>query len=251
MKKDVINFMTHIEAVWEKRNLGVDCQEIRCSEMDTPAALARGISRLAAPYQVIRIPAGKADLLLEAQKHSFSVIEVSIDLVTKMGEPIELPKLYRRFEPAVSIHKASEEEQENILNRISDGTMFSTDRVALDPYFSMKASGERYSLWAKDLITKSSAHLSCLSYKDQTVGFSLNYKKANKTYYAVLGGVFAEYAHMGLGFLAIYGNMKSIYEQGGRIVETSVSSNNPPILRLHQLYGYETTAMTYILIKHL
>lgn len=241
--------MKIINAAWEKRNLGVNCVELNVGNNDSLTEFNDAISKLQSEYQVVRIPSGKTDMLLSAQKAGFQVIEMNMQL-DKMIKDYKLPSIYTSFEPYINVLAADASDIDTVLGKIKKGDLFVTDKVARDPFFSTGQSGNRYYNWSMDVLDQG-AKLYRVQYKDADVGFVLNYTKDGKLYDAFLGGVFPEYANKGLGFLVVHANIISIMSRGGNRVITGVSSNNMPILRLYLLFGFDIWEMRYILIKHL
>lgn len=240
--------MKIIDAVWEKRNLGVDVREMVCDGTETAEELEKQLAKIQVPYSVLKIPSGSTDLLLAAQSAGYHFMETSISLDGKVST-MSLPRIYQRFESFIEVKKAEGDFLDKILQEIETGTIFETDRITRDPYFSQKIAGRRYANWTKDELNKG-AEAVISFYKEQPVAFGINLCSDGTVYDAFLGGVFTEAANKGLGFLALYANMESIRNQGGTRIVTRVSSNNMPILRLHMQYGYEITDMNYILIHH-
>lgn len=240
--------MQIINADWEKRNIGVDCQELNIDAEDSIKQINEAVGMLKAEYQVARVPAGMTDALFCLQDNGFRTVEMNIQFEKAIEQKPELPEQFRRFEKYIAYHPADREEIENTLKIIETCNIFVTDKVACDPFFSPKLAGRRYALWARDLIDKGSRLYIC-TYKGETVGFNMNTDK--KAYFdAFLGGLLPEWKKTGLGFLPLYANLSTIYEQGGRLMKTGVSSNNMPIIKLHEAFGCSITGMSYVLIKH-
>ncbi|KNZ42661.1 hypothetical protein [Acetobacterium bakii] len=240
--------MKIIYASWEKRNLGVNCEELNAGYNDSLNEFIVFIRELKAEYQVVKIPAGRTDMLLTAQSFGFQVIELNIQLSRIMNK-YSLPSIYKRFEAVINVVEAEKKDIKFVLDEIKKGDLFVTDKVARDPYFSTRKSGNRYYEWSKDVLDQG-AHLYLAQYKGMNVGFGLNRSDDGHFYDAFLGGVFPQYANKGLGFLTLHTNLMSIASQGGNKVKTGVSSNNSSILRLHLLFGFDIQEMKYILIKH-
>lgn len=246
--------MKLIKAIWEKKNLGIDCVEINCDRDDSVELLIKTIEEEKTQYQVLRIPSGCTELLLSAQSKEFKYIETNISLSKKISDSTKdklLPKIYIRYKPNISIKEANEKEVEHVLQKIRNERIFDTDKIARDTYFSKSKdlTAIRYSNWSKNVIDKG-AKMFLDYYKDEMIGFSINYNKGKFIYDAFLGGVFEEYTNKGLGFLPLYGNLVSSKMQNAKELITGVSSNNLPMLRLHMLFGFEIKKMTYILVKH-
>lgn len=240
--------MRVIDAVWEKRNLGVEVQEIVCDGTETANELQEQLSEIRMPYSVLKIPSGSTELLMASQSVGYCFVETAVSLDGKVST-MELPRLYQRFEPLIEVRRAEGEVLDKILQEMEAGDIFETDRIARDPHFSKQIAGRRYANWTRDELDRG-AEAVISYYKEQPVAFGINLRSEGTVYDAFLGGVFTESANKGLGFLALYANMESIRQQGGTRIVTRVSSNNLPILRLHMQYGYGITDMNYILIKH-
>ena len=240
--------MRVIDAVWEKRNLGVEVQEIVCDGTETANELQEQLSEIRMPYSVLKIPSGSTELLMASQSVGYCFVETAVSLDGKVST-MELPRLYQRFEPLIEVRRAEGEALDKILQEMEAGDIFETDRIARDPHFSKQIAGRRYANWTRDELDRG-AEAVISYYKEQPVAFGINLRSEGTVYDAFLGGVFTESANKGLGFLALYANMESIRQQGGTRIVTRVSSNNLPILRLHMQYGYGITDLKYILIKH-
>lgn len=240
--------MKIVNAHWEYRNLGVNCTELNLDPNDSMVAFKEALETLDSGYQVIRIPSGRTDLLLAAQNMHFQVIEMSIQ-IAKVVDEYSLPKIFKRFESHIIVSEATQEDIDRVLNLMRNGDLFTTDRISLDPYFTSEQSGERFYNWTKDSLDNG-AHIFIAKYKGESAGFGVNYTTDGKRYVALFGGVFPEFAGKGLGFTALHTNMVSIINQGGTSIVTAVSSNNQPILRLHESFGYQVQELHYVLIKH-
>lgn len=239
--------MKLVDALWEKRNLGVDCLELHCDAND-PVDTVLGVLPLRAAYQVVRVPAGRADLLLAVQDAGYRLIEMSIDLVRPLQD-FEMPPTYKRFESSLSFREAQGDECERVLEIVASGNMFTTDRISLDPFFTAAQAGHRYACWSRELLQQGGT-MYLAAYKGREIGFGINVERHAGVYDACLGGVFPGRDHSGLGFAPLYLNTIAPRQRGARKVVTQVSSNNLPILKLHFAFGYEPTGMDYVLIRH-
>ncbi|MCR5518548.1 MAG: GNAT family N-acetyltransferase [Lachnospiraceae bacterium] len=235
---------------WEKRNLGVETSvEFYIDPSDTWNEISSELQKHQEIYQVMHIASGNTDVLMKATTYGFLPIEMNIQLCKKLDD-IELPRIYKRFEPFISYSIADEKENDFILQAISEGSIFSTDKVALDPYFGCEYAGKRYAYWTKDVLDQG-AVLLCMKYKNQIVAFDVFIEKSENVAEAFLGGTIPEFSNSGLGFLAIYCITQFAKERGFKKLITGVSSNNVPILKLHEMFNYTVESMSYCLIKHL
>lgn len=239
--------MKLVEAIWEKRNLGVDCLELHCEAHDAVEQVVAALP-FSASYQLVRIPAKRVDLLLAVQDRGFRLIEMGIDLERPLSD-FEMPAIYKRFEKRMVFRRAAEADVERILEIVGSGNMFTTDRIALDPFFSAKQAGHRYACWIRDLLQQGGI-LHVAAYNGRDVAFGVAIERRTGVWEASLGGVFPGSETSGLGFVLVYLNTAVPKQRGGTKVATRVSSNNLPVFRLHLFFGYEPTNLEYILIRH-
>lgn len=240
--------MEIIDAVWEKRNLGCETVEIRCSYEDETLDV-EAINSLKQPYQVMKIPAGKADLLLQAQGLGFQVMECQIGFKRTVKD-FEMPKKYQRFVKDTSYHEASQEEIEDTLRRIEAGNMFTTDRIALDSHFSKEIAGKRYANWIRDLL-KNGYVLYMKTYKCEVFGWSINNSSTSKKANAILGGNFQEKVWSGAGIAGLYIVIQIAKDHGSDIICGAASINNLRNVKLLLEFSYAIDYVEYVLIKHL
>ena len=241
--------MRVINAVWEQRNLGVECVEFEIEQTDDWKSIKSTILGTTAEYQVAKVPVGEVKSQLEIQECGYRFFETNIQMERKIDIPPVLPGIYSRFEKDISYRSATEDEIEKILEEVAQGKIFTTDKVAQDPFFSAELSGKRYSLWAEDLIARGAETVLGL-FKGNAAAFTI-YEIKENCYHAFIGGMLNEYRNCGMGFLPLYITAKQIYDAGGGILKTGVSSNNPAILRLQILFGATISEMINIYVKHL
>lgn len=240
--------MKVIDALWEKRNLGTDVIEIQCEMEDSIDKFKAILQDVHAAYSVCKIPSVCTDLLRCAQDQGYQVVEMSIGMEGKTKD-IELPAIYQRFMKDVELREANETEVEYVLKHIEEGTIFKTDRIALDPHYGNKIAGKRYCNWVKDLLPKG-ARICLATLKGTPVAFGINIDKDNGVSDAFLGGILDENVGRGLGFLALYANLTAAKKYNNKRIVTNVSSNNPAIINLHLQYGFRISGMNYVLVKH-
>ena len=149
----------------------------------------------------------------------------------------------------MNYHTATDDQLRQVLNTIREGDVFTTDRIALDPFFSSKLAGRRYALWMNDVLKDKHASMILISYKGVDIGFSVHVNKGNH-YEMLLGGLFPEYLQSGLGLILSYGGLVAAYEEGARRVRSHVSSNNPSMFKQHLLCGMGIKSMTHNYIRH-
>lgn len=194
--------MKIIDAYWDKENLGVATTEIVSSANDSIKELKSTLGDIKSPYTVVKIPSGCTEQLLSVQEMGFSVIEVSFNYESKLSR-IKLPALFERFMLDVVLEPATEELKERALNEILCGSIFSTDRIALDPAFSRELSGKRYYNWCRKAL-EGGAEMVIAYYKGIPAAFNISQKSSIRGNVSVglLGGNLQE-APNGLGFLLV------------------------------------------------
>lgn len=234
------------DAPWEKRNLGVTTSIFYIDMKDTATEILPDIESCTAEYQEMRIPGGNTEVLLEAQNHGFKVIEVGVRLQRSL-ENIELPGIYKRFLPHISYEIAYEIDP--ILNEIKKGDMFLTDKIARNPHFGPQVAGRRYAYWLRD-VWENGAAVILAKYKGDVIGFASWACLDNKVTEGILGGVFPAFENRGLGFIYLVAGLMAAKEQNFKKMITHISSNNIPILKLHEMVGFQAENMEYLLIKH-
>ena len=241
--------MRVINATWEQRNLGVECVEFEVEQGDSLEEIRKTLLSSSAEYQIAKAPVGDVSIQTAIQECGFRFFETNIQLERKIDSTHFLPPMYARFAKDITYHDATSEELETILAEVESGTMFTTDKVAQDPFFSPQLSGRRYTLWARDIIAKGARTVLGL-FKGRIASFTI-YEDKEKFYRAFIGGMLNEYRDRGMGFIPLYVTAEQISDAGGGILKTGVSSNNPAILKLQLLFGAKITEMTNVYVKHM
>lgn len=232
---------------WEKRNLGVESSVEYYIDADDTLYDIKEIECALQDYQVAHVATGNVNALYYLQSHGFRFIEANIQLKRDL-DSIELPGIYKRYEHVISHRYAECSEIEEIISQVRTGSIFKTDKIALDPCFGVEYAGRRYALWSEDIIEQGGIVVLSL-YKETPIGFEI-YTENDRKCTNYIGGVFPEFENKGLGFAPLYSELLNQKERGNKSVITGVSSNNPPVLKLHEMLGYKVESMGYLLIKH-
>ena len=242
--------MRIVDAFWEKRNLGVDVVEVNCSEQDCAEELSSVLLKIDVPYSVVKVPVGCINLLFAAQKAGYQVIETSFNYECNIKR-LKTPDVYNRFLSQVTVIPATEQLINLALEEIKAGLIFSTDRIAIDPFFSKEVAGIRYYNWCKDALNEG-ADMEVAFYKDEPIAFNISKveKERKGAVHGLLGGVYSDALNKGIGFLLVHSEVECCRSLGGTICAGSTTSNNLPALRLHMRYGFEIVNSDYVLIKN-
>ncbi len=241
--------MKIIDAIWEKRNLGITCEELTLSDEDEYAALANGLNQLQAEYQIVKVPAGKFTLYTELARMGFSFAENLFTLKRELKNTESGSKQMKALAAFEICEITDEKKRSNLLERIEREKIFRTDRIALDPFFGEEASGRRYRLWAEDLL-KSDAKLLSVTTDNKDIGFSVLNHCSERITDQALVGLFPEFQGKGLGCCAIMAAVMESKKLGAEYIQTRVSSNNIPSLKTHLKAGYVVQDSNSIFIKH-
>lgn len=241
--------MKIIDAVWEKRNLGVSCVEMEVGKADAVSEVVNELRKRTEQYQVVKAAPGRPDMAFAIQDEGFRYIETLFETTRRFKGKPETPEICKKYERNISYRFANNSEIERVLDEIRIGEIFSTDRIALDPKFSRQLAGQRYAFWMEDVFTRGNASMVISNYLGDDIGFDIHIDKG-KYCEMVLGGLFSEYKDCGLGFANTYCGINAAYEEGARVIKSHVSSNNYAAYRLHMLFGMQVRSMEDVFIKH-
>ena len=78
--------MKIIDAIWEKRNLGVSSYEVVIEAEDSASDIEKKLAELDADYIVVKVPTEHSDVLESVQKSGFSYIEDLIHVEHDLSE---------------------------------------------------------------------------------------------------------------------------------------------------------------------
>lgn len=239
-----------VDAFWDTRSLGVRTAEISFEMDDGLESLNEALS-FANDYQyvVAKVASGNTEMLTALQQVGFSFIECSIEVTIDL-RTLELPRMAKRFDQHITVEQATDVSKERIFTRIRNG-LFDTDRIALDPAFSADIAARRYVNWISDELERG-GELYHVFYKGDEAGF-FSYKETDPGVEAFpfLAGLYEEFKTSGIGLnIAVATPAQFAKERGCRRIRTYVSSNNVPILRIHEMLGYTVSNIRYVLVKH-
>lgn len=239
--------MNIVDAVWERRNLGVSCVEVAIETSDTAAEVKNGLARLATQYLVVKVPAGRSDVMFCLSEMGCSFIEANIHITRKIAH-LELSGIQKRLAAGVSYAPMQESDMQVLWDELRNG-MHDTDRIYLDSYFTKEQAANRYIGWIQDEVARGS-DVYKLIYKDQSIGYFTMKSLGDGVYYPFLAGMYQSHRNSGLGFNIIYKPMCEIGARGGTSVSTHISTNNGRAVRLHVSMGFRFDEITYVYIKH-
>lgn len=246
--------MDIISASWDKRNLGVDVYEIRLNKIDL-LNLSEVINLISSgkfknSYLTIKIPVSNLDALHALEAIGFQFMETQFHMGKSLNH-YETPKLLSRvIVPLKQQEIVKNEDSWRAITNLMTDNMFHTDRIYLDPKLTSGISCKRYKNWIIDSVKDQDSHLFVYYYKDNPIGISfIKIDKYKKIVYDLLEGIFEKYQNSGLGFSVFDCALKSYQGIGIKKLKTSISSNNPSILKLDLVFGYIIEDEEYVLRK--
>ena len=236
--------MKIIEAVWEKRNLGVTTYEVGI-DFDDDVSCMDEIKQLDYEYMVVKVSANNVAVVDEIQEMGFRYIEDMIQVEHNLHE-VERGRIEQRLYDACSYRKMTDDDIEQLRNEIKAG-MFRDDRISRDKHFGIQVSAIRYLNWLNDLIDRKAMPYA-IRYKDDNIGFIILNSKDGITYSSVLGGGYEKYRRSGLGI--VKKEMEITKQLGGKRLISAVSANNPGQVRALIVNGYKPYNIEHVFIKH-
>ena len=242
--------MKIIDAVWEKRNLGVSVQEISVDTQDNLGDLKNAIKELTAQYAVIKFPSNKIDFIWAAEENGFRFVETQLVLTGNLKTITpEAERILNRNKYITVKTDNSPEMFEFIASKIREGIFF-TDRIALDPYFNSELANKRYANWLLDMKDNKKSNLQIMRKGNDIVAFNLN-KLDGSVSHGLIGGIFKDFQKEPLGLYweaAIIKNLSEI--DGIKNWEATVSSNNYSVIKVCEYFGMQVSTISSVFVRH-
>ena len=239
--------MNIVDAVWEKRNLGVGTQEISLDESDDISEVKRELENLSADYQIVKVPAGSVKMMWMLEETGFRFIETSIHVVHDLKN-LELSGMLDRIDKGITYEPMTEDDIQQMFEEIREG-LFYTDRIALDDHFSVSQAANRYVGWIKDELERGTEIFKYL-FKSENVGFFTFKDLGDDIYYPFLAGIYKKYQKSPLGLVYLYKPLLEARKRGGKCISTYISTNNSNAVRMHVKFGFTFKEMTYVYVRH-
>ena len=240
--------MRIIDAVWEKRNLGVECKECVVEHGDTAPEVSKVIFEVeGTEYLVARIPSDRIDLVMLFEKNGYNFIEAAVKLDINLKKML-IPDRVSRLADKIKWQVMNQSDIDNLYSEI-DNNIFKTDRIILDPYFTPKQAADRYKYWTMDLIKQGNLPYKVL-YDGEVIGFFLNKEISPGIYDGLLAGVYGKYEGSGMGVCIQYAGLEFAKNKNAKKYIGHVSANNPAVLKSLEILGFNIKLIEYVLIKH-
>jgi hypothetical protein len=236
-----------IDAVWEKRNLGVTCFEVRIETADSWKEVENQLNQLNAQYVVVKVPAGRSDIMIRIASLGYIFIEGSIH-VSIAVKNVELSGIQKRLGESVDYGLMEANDLDVLWNELRSG-MHDTDRIYLDLHFTKKQAADRYIGWIQDEMCRGTDAYK-MTYKGQSVGYFMMKDLGEGIYYPFLAGMYKSNRNPGLGFNICYKPICEIKARGGKSISSYISTNNEKSVRIHADMGFSFDEITYVYVKH-
>ena len=227
--------MKIVNAVWEKRNLGVSCNEITIEIADTINNLNESIITLESEYTVIKVPSDMYEISTNLQEKGYIFVETVINCFNSAKLP-ELNSIQKRIVDSISYSEMNDNDLKGLWREV-ENNMFETDRISMDSHFEAEQASKRYIGWIKDELM-SGSKIYKLIFKENIVGFFILKENENNIFTAVLGGIYKDYKAFGFGFCMNYFEIVECIEQNGKKVLNTFSTNNRGATSMHFLMNY-------------
>lgn len=227
-----------IDAVWEKRNLGVTCYEILFEPKDELDEIKNAWTKFSErQYLVFKVPTNRVDIVDYLQRQGCWFIEISMSFQCDLSDWKLSDKLKPLCEQC-TWSKMNDEDLQVMFNEI-DKNIFKTDRIYLDPYFTHQQAAQRYINWTRDSLERGAVGWKVM-YQGEVVGFSLG----------ALGGVYSKFEGTGMGLMIQYAQIQRDIADGKKICRGDYSSNNTEMLNILYALNKKLKDMRYVFVKH-
>lgn len=244
--------MKIIHAVWERENLGVEAYEIMLDAQDTPEQLEREEARLlaeGAEYIVLKTPVNCRHLLFGLPKLGYTYVETVFHVMIKRDE-YKMPATIARFDRGLSVVlRTQPQDEERVFSLIRSG-VFVSDRVSIDPAFSVRLGGNRYANWLKGMLRQGGFLYEVLQ-GEKPIGFFVICRKDEHTVDPVLMGLYDEENDRGMGALLHKKTLDTCFTHECKRLTSTIVSNNAKVLRVYVNAGATITDTLYTYVKHI
>lgn len=244
--------MKWVDCIWEIESIGKRTCEITYDGNDdfNISVLKNLIQDF--EYIVVKVPVNNSLINMELADMGFSFIETQMNISKRYKDfPFDDRLVKQIYPKAFSRKIEKQQELDDIIKRMTPN-MFSTDRIYLDPYFSKGKSCVRYQNWIRSEFEKDTSIITKIIYEGKNVGFGMGRQTEDGTNYGLLGGIYEEYQSEGLGLMTTSIGFIDAHKENKpfKVMRTSISSNNVPVLQFYNYLNFKIDRMVYVFVKH-
>jgi len=241
--------MKFIEAFWEKRNLGVNTLEIEFDNNEEINYLLFKDKIKNYKHIVAKVPNSNIKICHLLEQNGFKFMESQIFIKKNLRNYSKENDYFNKFLEKISIQQIIDKSSLEKLLSLIDEDMFNTDRISLDEYFGKKKAMYRYQNWIRDEFNNDKSELYELITQDEKIGFFLIKSIQKNSIDGLLGGIYTKFKDYGMGLSIIQKPMEIAISRNKKYFKTRISSNNIPIIKLYNLYGFEIYDIKYVFRK--
>ena len=243
--------MNTVHALWEQANLGVDAYETTLTETDTAAQYAQAETTLlaaGAQYLVVKTPVNCPELLFGLPTLGYAYVETVFHVAIRREE-YAMPAMIARFDRGFTVLRRTEAaDQARVFAHIRAG-VFKSDRVSIDPAFSLAQAGNRYANWLAQMLNRGCQLFEVLQ-GEKPIGFFVIARVDEQTVDPVLMGLYDEQNDRGMGALLHKKTLDTCFTLPCARLTSTIVSNNAKVLRVYVNAGATITDTLYTYVKH-
>lgn len=243
--------MNIVHAVWEQANLGVDAYETTLCETDTSEAYEnreRELIAQGAQYLVVKTPVNCPRLLFGLPQLGYAMVE-TVFHVSIRREDYHMPAPLARLDRGLTVLQRTDPRDVRRVYALIRSGVFKSDRVSIDPAFSLAQSGNRYANWLAQMLA-SGGTLYEVMRGDAPLGFFVITRVDEKTVDPVLMGLYDEEHDRGMGALLHKKTLDTCFTLDCERLSSTIVSNNAKVLRVYVNAGATIWDTQYTYVKH-
>ena len=243
--------MKIVHAVWEQANLGVDAYETTFGEFDSPDVYAdreRELIAQGAQYLVVKTPVNCPRLLFGLPRLGYAMVE-TVFHVSIRREDYHMPAALTRLDRGLAVCQRTDPRDFRRVYALIRSGVFRSDRVSIDPAFTLAQSGNRYANWLAQMLT-GGGRLYEVMRGDAPLGFFVIARVDEKTVDPVLMGLYDEEHDRGMGALLHKKTLDTCFTLDCERLSSTIVSNNAKVLRVYVNAGATIWDTQYTYVKH-
>jgi len=239
--------MKIIDAVWEKRNLGVSTCEVVIENKSDIKEFFNNRQWNDYEYIVVKFPTELIGFANDLADADFHFIETAVACHYDVRKEFNLNPIQKRFFENCQYVLMNDKDLAELHTNL-ENILFETDRVALDPYFTLQQANNRYWGWINDEIERESEVYKII-YRQKSAGF-FGLKGSKIRPFEFLAGVYKPFQNVGIGSIINYMSIEAAKNQGAIELQGAFSTNNKGAFAIHMSMGYVLDNVEYVFVKH-